>query len=63
MKKLTFQGMPAFFAAPRVPRYPSPADKAAQNTGAFVKKAGVLTKYDVLSAGHMCVMREIEDRL
>lgn len=45
--------MPAFFAAPRTPRYPSPADKATGNTGAFVKRAGVLSKYDVLSAGHM----------
>ena len=61
--------MPALFAAPRQPRYPSPADKATGNTGAFVKRAGVLTKYDVLSAGHMvpldapaqalCMVREL----
>ena len=69
LKKLTWPGMNAFFAAPRVPRYPSPADKEAGNTGAFVKKAGILTKYDVLSAGHMipvdapwqalCMVREL----
>ena len=53
LKRLVWVGMPAFFAAPRTPRYPSLADKAAGNTGAFVKRAGVLTKYDVLSAGHM----------
>jgi serine carboxypeptidase 1 len=69
LKKLTWPGMAAFFAAPRVPRYPSPADKETGNTGAFVKKAGILTKYDVLSAGHMvpldapwqalCMVREL----
>ena len=51
LKKLTWQGMPAFFAAPRVPRYASPQDKQQQNTGAFIRSAGGLTKYDVLSAG------------
>jgi len=54
MAKLTWPGMAAWTAAPRVPRYPSPADKAAGLTGAFVKSAGVLSRYDVLSAGHMC---------
>ena len=69
LKKLQWGGMPSFFAAPRVPRYPSYADKATGNTGAFIKRAGVLTKYDVLSAGHMvpldapaqalCMVREL----
>ena len=55
-----------------MPRYPSPADKATGNTGAFVKSSGVLTKYDVLSAGHMvpldspnqalCMVRELTAR-
>jgi serine carboxypeptidase 1 len=69
LKKLNWTGMADFFAAPRVPRYPSPTDKLAGNTGAFIKKAGILTKYDVLSAGHMvpldspwqalCMVREL----
>lgn len=69
LQKLTWAGMPAFFASPRAPRYPSPADKTAGNTGAFIKRSGVLSKYDVLSAGHMipldapaqalCMVREL----
>lgn len=51
LKKLNWTGMPAFYAAPRAPRYPSPQDKEQQNTGAFIRSAGGLTKYDVLSAG------------
>jgi serine carboxypeptidase 1 len=72
MAKLTWPGMAAWSAAPRVPRYPSPAAKAAGLTGAFVKRAGVLTRYDVLSAGHMipldaplqalCMVRELTGR-
>jgi len=53
MKRLKWSGMPGFYAATREPRYPSPQAETLGATSGFIKKFGVLTKYDVLSAGHM----------
>ena len=55
MKRLQWAGMSGFYAAKREPRYPSAQAQQLGATSGFIKRFGPLTKYDVLSAGHMCV--------
>ena len=49
--------MAGFYAAKREPRYPSADAENLGLTSGFMKRSGVLSRYDVLSAGVRCTSR------
>ena len=46
MQRLQWPGMPGFYASKREPRYPSAQAQQLGATSGFVKRSGILTKYD-----------------
>jgi serine carboxypeptidase 1 len=46
MRRLTWEGMAGFYASARQPRYPSAQAQQLGATSGFIKRSGVLSKYD-----------------
>ncbi len=51
MKRLTWEGMAGFYASQKEPRYPSAQAQQLGATSGFIKRYGVLSKYDGACAG------------